>query len=75
MVAFISLATELIPELRATTMSAVFACAGLGRVSGSLIGGRVWQTGGIRTTAAVSAGITAMALMALLWGLRHWHGK
>ncbi len=75
MVAFISLATELIPELRATTMSAVFACAGLGRVSGSLIGGRVWQIGGIRATAAVSAGITAMALMALLWGLRHWHGK
>jgi predicted MFS family arabinose efflux permease len=72
MVAFLSLCTELVPERRATMMSMMLAAAGIGRVVGALIGGPIWMAGGITATASASALISAMALAALLWGLKGW---
>jgi predicted MFS family arabinose efflux permease len=44
----------------------------MGRILGALIGGPIWLTGGIVATGLVSAGITALALLSLGWGLRGW---
>lgn len=68
----VSMATELVPEARATMMATYMGAAGLGRVAGALIGGPVWLIGGIFATGAVSAFISALALGALLWGLQGW---
>ena len=68
----ISLCTELLPEARATMMAGFFAFAGLGRVVGALIGGPVWMMGGIHATGIVSAAITGLALIFLMWGLKGW---
>ena len=64
-VASISLCTELLPDYRATMMSAFFATAGAGRVLGALLGGGIWLAGGIHATCLVSAGITLMAFVSL----------
>ena len=72
-VSFISLGTELTPDYRATTMSLVFAAAGMGRVTGALYGGPVWLAGGILATSLTSAAVTLLALASLWWGLRGWH--
>ena len=45
-VASVSMATELLPETRATMMATYLAAAGLGRVVGALIGGPVWLSRG-----------------------------
>jgi len=58
--------------MRATLIAAFFAAAGLGRILGALIGGPIWLAGGFITTGLVSAGITALALISLCWGLRGW---
>ena len=58
--------------MRATVIAGFFAAAGLGRILGAMIGGPIWQAGGILTTGLISAGITAMALVSLFWGLRGW---
>ena len=71
-VAFLSLSTELLPEWRATTMATILAGAGLGRMTGALIGGPVWLAGGIAATVVTSAAISAVGLACLLWGLRNW---
>ena len=71
-VASVSMATELLPETRATMMATYLGAAGLGRVVGALIGGPVWMIGGIFATGVVSALISALALGALLWGLGGW---
>lgn len=71
-VASVSMATELLPETRATMMATYMGAASLGRVVGALIGGPVWLIGGIYATGLVSALISAMALGALLWGLQGW---
>ncbi|MDJ0828466.1 MAG: MFS transporter [Desulfobacterales bacterium] len=68
----ISIATELLPSLRATMMSGFYATAGIGRVIGALIGGVVWLAGGMAAIAGVAGGMTIMALAALLWGLKAW---
>ena len=68
----ISVSTELLPRARATMMSGYYAAAGIGRVTGALIGVPIWQQGGIVATCAVSVVLSAMALLALWWGLRHW---
>jgi predicted MFS family arabinose efflux permease len=68
----ISLTTELLPQARATMIAAYYAAAGLGRVAGALLGGPVWLAAGIAGTGLVSAAINALALTALLWGLRGW---
>lgn len=69
-VTILSLSTELMPGQRATLVAAYYAAAGIGRVVGALLGGGVWLAGGIALTGAVSAGITAAALVFLVWGLR-----
>jgi predicted MFS family arabinose efflux permease len=68
----LSLFTEILPAARATMMSSNVAAAALGRVLGALIGGPVWLAGGLAATGLVSAAISALAVMCLAWGLRHW---
>ena len=68
----LALCTELQPEMRATVIAGFFAAAGLGRILGALIGGPIWLAGGLVATSLVSAGITALALISLGWGLRGW---
>lgn len=68
----LSLATELVPEARATMMSGFFAAGGIGRVAGALIGGPIWIKGGMTATASVSAAINLLALLSLIWGLKGW---
>ena len=69
----LSLFTELVPASRATMMASYLASGGLGRVVGALIGGPIWLAGGIYATALVSAAISGLALVSLIWGLRGWH--
>ena len=71
-VTFLSLLTELIPEARATMISCFFAFSGIGRVAGAFAGGFVWMAGGILAIGLVSAGIIAVAMVAIVWGLKHW---
>lgn len=71
-VSALSLCTELLPGLRATMMSGFLAAAGVGRVIGALMGGPVWLTGGILMTGAVSAVMSVLGILCLLWGLRGW---
>ena len=68
----VALCTELQPEMRATVLASFFGGAGLGRILGALMGGPIWLSGGIVVTGLVSAGITALALISLCWGLRGW---
>jgi predicted MFS family arabinose efflux permease len=69
----LSLFTELVPASRATMMAGYLATGGVGRVVGALIGGPIWLAGGIYATALVSAAISGLALVSLIWGLRGWH--
>jgi predicted MFS family arabinose efflux permease len=71
-VSALSLCTELLPGLRATMMSGFLAAAGFGRVIGALMGGPVWLAGGILMTGAVSAVMSGIGLLCLIWGLRGW---
>jgi predicted MFS family arabinose efflux permease len=68
----LSLFTELVPASRATMMASYLASGGVGRVVGALIGGPIWLAGGIYATAQVSAAISGLALVSLIWGLRGW---
>lgn len=72
-VASFSLSTELLPEARATMMSGFYAVAGLGRMIGVLVGGGLWQVGGIGAVSLVAALLTSLGLLALLWGLSGWN--
>ena len=65
-----SLSTEILPNYRATMMSAFFAAAGAGRVLGALVGGYLWIKGGIWLTGFVSSGITLLAFLSLFLGLK-----
>jgi predicted MFS family arabinose efflux permease len=67
-----SLFTELLPHARATMMASYLATGGIGRVVGALIGGPIWLAGGITATSLVSAIISGVALVSLIWGLRGW---
>ncbi|MBU8849000.1 MAG: MFS transporter, partial [Desulfobacterales bacterium] len=49
-----SLSTELVPELRASTMSAFFAIAGIGRVAGAFSGGIIWSNFGLLPICLIS---------------------
>jgi predicted MFS family arabinose efflux permease len=68
----ISLATELLPEYRATMMASFYASASIGRVAGALAGGPIWMAGGIVATCMVSAATNCLALVLLWWGLQGW---
>ena len=63
----ISLCTEILPNARATMMSGHLAAASLGRVSGALLGGAVWLSGGIKSIGIVSACITGLAVLFMIW--------
>ena len=63
-----SLTTELVPELRASTMSAFYAIGGLGRVIGAFAGGMIWSWSGLTGISLVSGGCTLMALVCILMG-------
>ncbi len=63
-----SLTTELVPELRASTMSAFYAIGGLGRVAGAFAGGMIWSSYGLAGISLVSGGCTLMALVCILLG-------
>ncbi len=66
----LSFFTEVLPGARATMISGYMTAAGLGRVFGALIGGSVWTVWGIWATGFVSAFITILGLISLLWGLK-----
>jgi len=68
----ISLFTEILPAARATMMSSSVAALSVGRVMGALIGGPVWLAGGMLATGLVSATVSGLALVLLVWGLRDW---
>jgi predicted MFS family arabinose efflux permease len=72
MVTSITLCTEILPGFRATMMSGFFATAGIGRVVGALMGGAVWQTGGILATGCLSGGLTFLGMLCLVRGLKGW---
>ena len=71
-VSLLSLSTELMPAGRATLIATFFAMAGLGRITGALIGGPVWTAGGIVATSSVSGGMTLVGVFLLWLGLRKW---
>ena len=68
-----SLATEILPHARATMISALIVASSLGRALGTAGGALVWQEGGLLATSAVAAVVTALSLLCLVLGLRHWH--
>lgn len=69
----LSLFTEILPEARASMMSAYLAASGIGRVAGSFAGGFIWTAGGINAIGWVSAIVSLAALISLVWGFRHWN--
>ncbi len=65
-----SLATEILPDQRATMMAGVLAAAGLGRTAGALTGGWLWVSGSLVAVTATAALLNAAACLSILWGLR-----
>ncbi len=63
-----SLTTELVPELRASTMSAFYAIGGLGRVAGAFAGGMIWSSSGLAGISLISGGCTIIALFCIIAG-------
>jgi predicted MFS family arabinose efflux permease len=71
----VGLITEILPDARGTMMGMLGATSGTGRMLGALAGGYVWLWGGLAATSAVAAALAALALAALVWGLRGWHPR
>jgi predicted MFS family arabinose efflux permease len=69
-VSFLSVCTELVPQSRATMMSLVFLCAGLGRMTGAFTGGIIWNSAGIYYVCLFSAIINLIALIILIPGFK-----
>ena len=63
-----SLSTELVPELRASTMAAFFAIAGIGRVAGAFLGGIIWSNYGLLPICLISGFCTLAALFSIIIG-------
>ncbi len=53
-------------------MAGFYATAGIGRMIGVLVGGALWEFGGITAVCWSAAGITTIGLLSLLWGLIGW---
>ncbi len=68
MVTAMSLSTELVPHLRASTMSAFYATAGLGRVAGAFTGGFLWSDSGILSISLISGGCMLISLVCFFKG-------
>lgn len=62
------LTTELVPELRASTLSAFYAIAGLGRVIGAFLGVFIWSRYGLLGVSLVSGLSTFLAFVCILTG-------
>jgi hypothetical protein len=56
-------------------MAGFYATAGVGRMIGVLVGGWLWQLGGIKVVVWSSMGLTGIGLLSLVWGLHGWAGK
>jgi predicted MFS family arabinose efflux permease len=67
-----SMLTELLPQARATLLSAMMAASGLGRVTGALLGSEVWAWGTLPAIGLVSALLSAIGFGFFLWGLWQW---
>lgn len=67
-----SLFTEILPGARGTMMSFNVGTLSLGRMLGVTIGAPVWVSGGLVATGLVSAAISGLAFVWLLWGLHDW---
>ncbi|MDX1269648.1 MAG: MFS transporter, partial [Oceanisphaera sp.] len=68
-----SLATEMLPDRRATMMAGLLAAAGLGRMAGALMGGWLWIAGGlpaVTTSAAILNAVAAIIVTQELHGRR-----
>ena len=69
-VSFLSVCTELLPQSRATMMSLVFLCAGLGRMTGAFSGGFIFNSMGINCVGIFSAIVNCLALLVLISGIK-----
>ena len=69
-----SLATEVLPDQRATMMAGLLAAAGLGRMAGALTGGWLWVAGGLTAVSASASVLSLTAFIVIAWGLkgRNW---
>lgn len=65
-----SLSTELVPHLRASTMAAFYATGGVGRVIGAFSGGFIWSRFELLGISMVSGICTFLALVSIVWGMR-----
>jgi predicted MFS family arabinose efflux permease len=66
----LSMATEILPDQRATMMSGMLAVAGMGRMAGAITGGFLWVWHGATAVALLSAFLCGLAALALAIGLR-----
>lgn len=73
MVTSLTLCTEILPGFRATMMSGILATAGIGRMLGALMGGAIWQAGGILATGCTSGLLTFLGMLCLMRGLKGWN--
>lgn len=64
------LSTELVPELRASTMAAYYAVGGMGRVAGAFSGGIIWTRFGLLPICILSGCCAVAALVSILLGFR-----
>ncbi len=62
-VSFLSICTELYPQKRATMVSGFLAASGLGRMTGALTGGVIWQSYGILGVGSISAAVSILAVV------------
>jgi MFS transporter, DHA1 family, inner membrane transport protein len=67
-----SIVTEVLPGARGTMMSSNLSAAGMGRVTGSLMGGAAWLAGGLTANGLAAAAASGLALFCLAWGLSRW---
>jgi predicted MFS family arabinose efflux permease len=67
-VSFLPLATEVVPDARATLLSLCITASSLGRMAGALSGGWLWQgpSQGITWHAAAGAGCALLAMLVVL---------
>ena len=64
----LSMATEILPDQRATMMSGMLAVAGLGRMAGAVTGGFLWLSQGAVAVALLSALLCAVAGLCAIYG-------
>jgi len=70
-VSLLPLATELVPEARASLLSLNMTAFSLGRIAGAVMGGWLWQghAGAIALNAVAGAVCALLAALLMLWGM------